>query len=247
MGYKLWTMPDRRSIAQDVAGRLRSLILQGAYKPGEKLPPERRLAEALKVNRATLREALKNLEQAGLVRIRQGDGTRVQNFLHTAGLDILAHLLHLGEDTAASILKDIMEFRQIIGREIARLAAERGKAEQLVRLEAIAVRETTTQEEALVQDLDFYIELARASQNVVFILILNPVGEAVRRFSGVFANFNLSVEEVHGHHAEVIEAIRARNPEAAHQAADLHLHLGKEHLLSLLDRSGVEVLARPPE
>jgi fatty acid metabolism transcriptional regulator FadR len=234
-------------IAQDVARRLRSLILQGTYKPGEKLPPERRLAESLNVNRATLREALKNLQQAGLVRIRQGDGTRVQNFLQTAGLDILAHLLQLGEDTAASILKDILEFRQIIGREIARLAAERATSEQLCRLEAITARETSTQEEALVQDLDFYVELARASQNVVFILIMNPVGETVRRFSGVFANFNLSVEEVHSHQAKVIEAIARRDADGAARAADRHLHLGKEHLLARLDRSGVEVLAAPVE
>jgi GntR family transcriptional repressor for pyruvate dehydrogenase complex len=235
---------ERQRIAQEVARKLRGLILGGQYQPGDKLPPERRLAEDMGVNRATLREALKNLEQAGLVRIRQGDGTRVQDFLQTAGLDVLAHMLSLGESTALSILRDILEFRQIIGREIARLAATRASAEQLEQLERIAKRPSGTPEEALVQDLDFYVELARAADNTLFVLLLNPVRESVRRFSGIFASFNPPVDEVRAHHRAVIAALRAQDAEAASAAADHHLHRGKEHLLARLE-SGAEVLARP--
>jgi len=240
-------MGPRQRIAQEVAQRLRNLILRGEYQPGDKLPPERRLAENLGVNRATLREALKNLEQAGLVRIRQGDGTRVQDFLQTAGLDLLAHLVSLGETTGLSILNDILEFRQIVGREVARLAAQRATGDQLDQLEAIASGSSASVEDALVQDLDFYLQLARAGHNTVFVLLLNSVGEAVRRFGGFFANFNPSVEQVSAHHREVIEAVRAGDAEAASLAADRHLHRGKEHMLSRLDRASAEVLVRPEE
>jgi GntR family transcriptional repressor for pyruvate dehydrogenase complex len=231
--------PKRQSIAQDVARRLRQVILRGEYRPGDKLPPERQLAEALGVNRATLREALKNLEQAGLVRIRQGDGTRVQDFLQTAGLDMLAHLLSLGEASAVSILKDIMEFRQVIGRELARLAARRATGQQLARLQAIAGRSSATPQEALIQDLDFYQELARASNNTVFVLLLNPLMETVRRFAALFVHLNPSAEEVRSHHHELLEAVRLRDAEAASLAADRHLHRGKEHLLGRLRREAV--------
>jgi len=240
--------PPRQTIAQEVTARLRELILRGEYQAGDKLPPERQLADSLGVNRATVREALKNLEQAGLVRIRQGDGTRVQDFLQTAGLDLLAHLLSLGETTAVSILKDILEFRQIFGREVARLAARRATVEQLERLELITARTAGSPDEALVQDLDFYVELARAGHNVLFVLLLNPVKETVRRFSGFFANFNPSVGEVRAHQHQVIAAIRARDADAAARAADHHLQRGKEHLLGRLERSaGAEVLARPKD
>jgi DNA-binding FadR family transcriptional regulator len=225
---------ERHRIAEDVANRLRSLILTGEYQPGEKLPPERKLAESLGVNRATLREALKNLEQAGLLRIRQGDGTRVQDFLQTAGLDLLAHMIQVGEHTGISILRDILEFRQIVGRELARLAACRATGEQIQSLDQIAARPTHTPEESLVQDLDFYFELARTTENVVFLLLLNPVRATVGRFKGFFADFNPPKEEVSAHHQQIIAALRERDPDAAARAADRHLHRGKEHLLQKL-------------
>ncbi len=144
---------ERQRIAEDVANRLRTLILRGEYQVGEKLPPERKLAEELGVNRATLREALKNLEQAGLVSIRQGDGTRVLDFLQTAGLDLLTHLVTLSEQRGISILKDILEFRQIVGRELARLAADRISDDKIQRLQAIVDQGAQSAEDALIQDL----------------------------------------------------------------------------------------------
>lgn len=226
---------ERQRIAEDVANRLRTLILRGEYQVGEKLPPERKLAEELGVNRATLREALKNLEQAGLVSIRQGDGTRVLDFLQTAGLDLLTHLVTLSEQRGISILKDILEFRQIVGRELARLAADRISDDKIQRLQAIVDQGAESAEDALIQDLDFYFELARATDNLVFALLFNPVRAAVTRFRPFFAGFNPSAEEVHEHHSQVMAALRMRDPEAAARAADLHLRLGKEHVLSKLE------------
>src|SRR6266576_1741703 len=68
---------EKQRVAEEIAEQLRSLILNGQYPPGSKLPPERELSKRLRVNRASLREALKKLEHLGLVRIRQGDGTRL--------------------------------------------------------------------------------------------------------------------------------------------------------------------------
>lgn len=226
---------ERQRLAKDVADRLRSRILEGAYQPGEKLPPERKLAESLGVNRTTLREALKNLEQAGLIRARQGDGTRVQDFLQTAGLDLLSHLLSLGRVTAPSILRDIMEFRQIAGREIARLAARRAAPEHLERMEQIAARACEEPEQALLQDLEFYAELARATANLVFILLLNPVKQAGQTFPGALARMVPSAEEVKAHQRAVVAAVHRRDAEAAFEAADAHLRRGKEHLMQHLE------------
>ena len=73
--------------------QLRGLILRGEYAVGDKLPPERKLAEELGVNRASLREAIKSLEHMGLVKTRQGDGTRVLDFMQTAGVELVSHLI----------------------------------------------------------------------------------------------------------------------------------------------------------
>src|SRR5437899_595233 len=83
----------KQRVAEEIVVQLRGLILKGAYSPGDKLPPERRLAEELGVNRASLREAIKSLEQMGLVRTRQGDGTRVLDYMKTAGIELVSHLI----------------------------------------------------------------------------------------------------------------------------------------------------------
>src|SRR5512135_2028497 len=128
---------EKQRVAEEIAEQLRSLILNGQYPPGSKLPPERELSKRLRVNRASLREALKKLEHLGLVKIRQGDGTRVQDFMRSGGIDLISHLIPLAQQGDAHLLADILEFRRIYGREVARLAAERCDAGDLERLEKL--------------------------------------------------------------------------------------------------------------
>src|SRR4051812_12885692 len=80
-----------------VAGRVFSLLVQdvlsGRYEPGEKLPTQRALAAELDVNMASVREAVKRLEQLGLVEVRHGDAMRVTDWRTSGGLDVIAHVL----------------------------------------------------------------------------------------------------------------------------------------------------------
>src|ERR1700691_1034747 len=103
---------EKQRVAEEVAEQLRSLILTGQYPVGSKLPPERELSKKLRVNRASLREALKKLEHLGLVRIRQGDGTRVQDFMETGGIELVQHLLPLsevnGRPTRPALVRDLL-------------------------------------------------------------------------------------------------------------------------------------------
>jgi GntR family transcriptional regulator, transcriptional repressor for pyruvate dehydrogenase complex len=231
----MWKPVERRRIAEEVARQLRGLILKGQYQPGDKLPPERRLAETLGVNRATLREALRNLEHMGLVAIRQGDGTRVLDFIQTAGLDLLGHMISLSGDTGQAVLGDVLEFRLIAGRETARLAAVRATPEQITALEELAARDTATREDVLALDMDFYFQLARSTDNVVFPLLYNPVRTTVRRFVRFFTAMEPEEQEVRAHHAEILEALRARDPDAAGEVAEAFLALGRERFLATLE------------
>src|SRR6478735_676178 len=129
---------EKQRVAEEIAEQLRSLILNGQYPPGSKLPPERELSKRLRVNRASLREALKKLEHLGLVKIRQGDGTRVQDFMQTSGIDLLSHLIPLAQSGNTELVHDVLEFRRIYGREVARLAATRRDEKDLEKLKQIA-------------------------------------------------------------------------------------------------------------
>ena len=159
---------EKQRVAEEIAEQLRSLILNGQYPPGSKLPPERELSKRLRVNRASLREALKKLEHLGLVRIRQGDGTRVQNFMETGGIELVQHLLPLAGGKP-ELIRDLLEFRRIFGRELARLAAARaGKdREGLAKLRALADQAdqvTAGAAELFDLDFDFYVALAQLSR-----------------------------------------------------------------------------------
>src|SRR6476661_4244055 len=99
-------------VAEEIVHQLRGLILRGAYAVGDKLPPERKLAEELHVNRASLREAIKELEHLGLVKTRQGDGTRVLDFMQTAGVELISHLIPRDGAPDMAMLGDVLDFRR---------------------------------------------------------------------------------------------------------------------------------------
>src|SRR3954463_21606 len=112
-------------VAEEIVSQLRGLILRGDYAPGDKLPPERRLAEELGVNRASLREAIKSLEQMGLVKTRQGDGTRVLDFMRTAGVELVSHLIPVHGAPTRDMLGGLLGSPRFFGREVAPQAAIR--------------------------------------------------------------------------------------------------------------------------
>ena len=168
-------------VSDQVFRELLEAVLGGRYAPGERLPGQRALARDLGVTLSSLREALKRLEQMGLVDVRHGDAMRVRDWREHGGLDVLAHLLFRAGSVDLAVLRDVLDARALMLREVAGLAAERAGEEHARRLEALA-REFAgavgTPEErratALV-DLAFFTEVARAADNVVFDLILNAI------------------------------------------------------------------------
>jgi DNA-binding FadR family transcriptional regulator len=225
---------EKQRVAEEVAEQLRSLILGGQYPPGSKLPPERELSKRLRVNRASLREALKKLEHLGLVRIRQGDGTRVQNFMETGGIELVQHLLPLAGGKP-ELIRDLLEFRRIFGRELARLAAARGKTlsqngDGLAKLRAIADKadQVTGALELFDLDFDFYVAVAQLSGNQVMLLLINTVRDGVRGFMPLLANLAAPRDSVRKHHRDLIAAIESGDVDGAGRVADEYLRMGAE-------------------
>ena len=222
---------EKQRVAEEVAEQLRALILNGQYPPGSKLPPERELSKRLRVNRASLREALKKLEHLGLVRIRQGDGTRVQNFMETGGIELVQHLLPLGGGRP-EIIRDLLEFRRIFGRELARLVAARASKgkEGVAKLRAIADKAEAAQGAAELFDLDFdfYVALAAMCGNQVMLLLINTVRDGVRGFMPLLANLAGPQDAVKKHHRELIAAIEKGDVANAGRIADDYLKMGAE-------------------
>jgi GntR family transcriptional regulator, transcriptional repressor for pyruvate dehydrogenase complex len=228
---------EKQRVADEIVEQLRSLILTGEYSPGSKLPPERELAKQLGVNRASLREALKKLEHLGLVRIRQGDGTRIENFMETAGIELISHLIPITAGARPDIIRDVLEFRQIFGCEIARMAAERATDDDLERLREIAEKVKGFElgaDELLQLDFEFYVVLAQAARNQVMALLINTVRSAVHSYAPVMVHLNGPAEEVIEQQRALIAAIEVRDPAAAAAAAEAHLRAGTSRVDELL-------------
>lgn len=164
-------------VSERVFATLLEAILAGRYEPGERLPGQRALARDLGVTLSSLREALKRLEQMGLVDVRHGDAMRVRAWREHASLDVLAHALLAGGAADRRILGDLLDARAGMARELAMLAARRAGDGDAAELTALAAQlgERTDPERAALLDFAFFTELARLADNVVFDLILNAI------------------------------------------------------------------------
>ncbi len=234
---------EKQRVADEIVEQLRSLILTGQYQAGAKLPPERELAKKLGVNRASLREALKKLEHLGLVRIRQGDGTRVQNFMETSGIELVRHLIPLGDAVDPELTRDVMEFRRIVGREVSRLAAERATSEDIEKLREIALRAVDPElppTRVFELDFEFYVAVTAAAKNRVMVLLINTVRDAVATYLPLLAHLAFTVDAVTAHQTALIEAIERRAPEDAARIADLYLKGGADNILELVAEGKLE-------
>jgi DNA-binding FadR family transcriptional regulator len=132
-------MSQPRLASSAVHQRLREQILSGELAPGDPIPSERTLSEELGVNRHAVREALKRLQQAGLVRIAQGGATRVQDWRTTAGLEVMLDLVEQGNEPPAELMRSVLEMRASIGVDAARRCAERAAADARATVAELAV------------------------------------------------------------------------------------------------------------
>lgn len=208
----------RNSVPDQVFARLREAILSGAYRPGERLPPQRALAADLAVNMASVREALGRLEQLRLVTVRHGDGTRVLDWRRSGGLEALV----LGAAVDPSLLGDLFEARSLLLVESARLAAGRASPEQAATLielaDAIAI--AADEGTALLADWAFMAALVEAAGNLIFQLILNSVRELYLPHAEAFAPLVAQRARLSGLYRQAATAVAAGDGGAAAAAID---------------------------
>ncbi|MFT4049654.1 MAG: GntR family transcriptional regulator [Solirubrobacterales bacterium] len=168
-----------RSLADDLFRQIASQILDGELAVGSKLPPERQLAEQHGINRHSVREAIKRAEQIGLVESRQGGGTTVLDFEHTAGLDALALLAeYAAEDLAgARLWRAGFEMRAAIGTDLARLCALRASDATKRELMSIAHQLKAAPLDAgiVALDLRFWECMLAGADNIAYRLAYNSL------------------------------------------------------------------------
>ncbi|MGV9802714.1 FadR/GntR family transcriptional regulator, partial [Mycobacterium sp. NPDC003449] len=170
---------NRRSVPEDVFEQIVAEVLNGEMAPGDSLPSERRLAEALGVSRPAVREAIKRLTAAGLVEVRQGDATTVRDFRRHAGLDLLPRLLFRAGELDVSVVRSILEARLHNGPKIAELAAQRRHPELEDLLQA-RLRSLADEQDPIERQrhaIMFWDHLVDGADSIAFRLMYNTLRE----------------------------------------------------------------------
>jgi GntR family transcriptional regulator, transcriptional repressor for pyruvate dehydrogenase complex len=203
-------MPDQ------VFALLREAILSGRYEPGERLPTQRALAADLKVNIATVREALKRLQQLRLVEVRHGDAMRVLDWRRSGGLEALALLSGADEE----VVRALFEARRLLLVDAARLAAVRRSEEQARTIAELAdaIAAAPDEQTALLCDWGFMAAVVEAAENLVFQLIMNSVRELYLPHTDAFTALVALRAELAPLYARVAAAVRDADGDAAADA-----------------------------
>jgi DNA-binding FadR family transcriptional regulator len=206
----------RPSVPDLVVAHLREAILTGRYAPGEPLPTQRTLAAEFRVNIASIREALKRLEQLRLVEIRHGQATRVLDWRSSGGLEALAVLGAVDPE----VITALFEARRLLLAQAARLAAGRRTEEQARRLSELAHAFSVAPDHdpALLVDWEFMSTVVEAAGNLVFSLIMNSVRQLYLPNLSLFRAVVSGYAELAPIYARAAQAIADRDPDAAEAA-----------------------------
>lgn len=216
----------RQKASHQVLAQLKAGISDGSFPVGEKLPSENTLAEAFGVSRVPVREALGILEVSGIISSRQGGGHRVEQ--HSLLSKYPPLVMEIADPNEVEAL---LEMREVIEQQAARMAAERHTAADLLAIEqTFNDFKHCTLNDGLIghrQDYLFHRAIMQASHNPFFVQILDNMHEL---YLGVLV-YSLSKnlgrqaerQRVIDEHQRVLLAIKARDPAAATAAMQNHL------------------------
>ena len=248
-----------QKLSDVITERLESMVLDGTLVAGEKLLPERLLAEKFQVSRPSLREAIQNLQAKGLIERKQGGGTFITQNLSAKMTDPLLALVASRPETQF----DLLEFRHALEGMAAYYAALRGQPEDYQALnnalnslpslhqfpgstnaadhntieQSQEQADTSLEAQALVE---FYLTMAKASHNMVLLHVMRSmqgmlVENIKRNLEMLRDGANVETQIREQRHA-IVKAIVAQDPEAARKASNEHLGFVESTLLDINQR-----------
>ena len=208
---------------EQIVRQIEDSIQQGELTAGSQLPAERDLAKQFGVSRTAVREAIKALQEKGLVDAFPGRGTFVTSGTPNAMRRSLDQLVNSGDEEGRAYL---VEVRDMLEPEIAALAAVRADEEDLgVMREAVKTMDGASWDsDAYIEaDLDFHLALAEAAENPIVLSLIDSI-------VGLLREQRLRIFRVAGgpdrgqqHHRKILEAIQRHDPQAARAAMQAHL------------------------
>lgn len=211
--------PVKHRLPDQVARQIKQLILNREIKEGDKIPPDRVLAETLGVSRVVVQEAVRSLERSGFLKVKPGSkgGWYAANNMHRPFFESIADIFNTGNLE----LNDFFETRTAVECLCARKAALKVTDDQIRELEKInlefldAIKDPSIMSEA---NLKFHVKIAEISGNSLNRLIIPAIMEMMSiMYTGAYQSIEF-IRENHDRHTKIIEALKLRDPELAEKA-----------------------------
>jgi GntR family negative regulator for fad regulon and positive regulator of fabA len=194
--------------AQSPAGFAEEYIVEsiwsGRFPPGTILPAERELSELIGVTRTTLREVLQRLARDGWLTIQHGKPTKVNNFWETSGLNILETLARLDEDGIPELVDHLLAARTNLSAVFIRGAIRNNSEKSVEILQACSDIPDNGTAFAL-QDYQMNHDLAFASGNPVYVLMMNGFRGLYSRIGGYYFSNKNSRDLTRAYHKKLLE------------------------------------------
>lgn len=240
---------QQEKLSHGVVRQIEGLILRGLLRPGERLPSERDMSERMGVSRPSLREALSNLQDSGLLVTKAGAGVYVSDDLAGTFPAALITLFATHDEAVF----DYLDFRKDMEGMAAERAAKHGSDTDLKVIDAIFQKMThahekrdPTDEAAL--DAEFHLAIIEASHNVILLHMMRSMFQLLRE--GVFYNRSVMFKQrmtrdsLLEQHRAMNDALQARDPVAAREAVESHLNFVRLALNDQQKADANEVFAK---
>lgn len=225
----------KNSLVIELTRRLLDYIFSGSIQPGEKLPTERQLQEALNVGRSSIREAIKVLNVLGILEVRQGDGTYLTKSDSGFLLESIEWGLLLGEKN----VMDVIEARKEIEITVAKLAAERCTQEEIEELLVILEKlERSSINDFVELDVAFHLKLADMAKNSVFKNMLISIQSLLRTWIKLVINEAANTDFSYSDHLNIYLAVSKKDQHEAEAAMRAHMEDASKRLIEVIEKKG---------
>ncbi|MGI9659527.1 MAG: FadR/GntR family transcriptional regulator [Gaiellaceae bacterium] len=217
-----------------MAAQVEQLITNGSYKAGDRLPPERVLAEELGVSRGSTREAFRLLEARGLVTISHGIGAFVAD-ADSATKKQAAALMALDEAT----VPEFFEVRIALECEAAALAAKRIRppdVEALEQLVADLLEDGLTDEQFVERDFALHRGVVQAAKNQLLLRLFDSMVDLFTTYSIRVLQLPGRREQANAGHAAIVKAIVGKRSQAARKEMTKHLTMVEDEIIDFLEQ-----------
>jgi len=204
-------------IYEEIVRQVKQLIAEGKLKSGDRLPPERDLAEKFMVSRTSVREALRALQSRGLIDIRAGEGA----FIRDISVDTLIEPLAMVILPHREAVGELFEARRLLEPAIAALAARRATRDERILEEQS--KEVAQGRTGVTQDTALHSAIANSAHNRAITRIVSALMDLLTQSREESLLTPGRPTRSHEDHRRILDAIRRRDELAAHRAMLDHL------------------------